>query len=436
MLNMFKQVMCAAVFSSSWAGAGDCDWAPLGTGVGPAAYATAVLTDGQAVYGGSISLAGSLEVDFITQWDGASWQPIGGGVNGFVRTILAMPDGGFVAGGQFTHAGGMPASLVARWDGTQWSAFGQGLDAGSCRDLLWTSTNKLIASGTFLQADGLPAWGIARWDGSVWTKMGNRSLGGGFSGHFGSGNTPTFVLCLAEMPNGDIIAGGNFTHADNLSSPGIARWNGLSWSPLGSGTTGTVRAMTVLPDGRLLVAGLFGSAGGVPCNGLAIWDGSSWSAMGDGLNGVSNSSPFALETTAQGMVVMSGAFDMVDSVPVNNIAILDPSTGEWSALGSGMIPSFQTSVFDVAVDPHGVIYAGGQFASAGGHNDAWNATVFDCGAGCPADLTGEGDLDFFDVSVFLNAFAASDQIADFVDDDILDFFDVQSFLQAFAAGCP
>lgn len=55
---------------------------------------------------------------------------------------------------------------------------------------------------------------------------------------------------------------------------------------------------------------------------------------------------------------------------------------------------------------------------------------------CFADLTNDGQLNFFDVQAFLNAFAAHEDIADFVDDDEFNFFDVQAFLQAFAAGCP
>lgn len=57
-------------------------------------------------------------------------------------------------------------------------------------------------------------------------------------------------------------------------------------------------------------------------------------------------------------------------------------------------------------------------------------------ADCPADFTGEGELNFFDVQAFLQAFSSMDQSADFVDDDVFNFFDVQAFLQAFAAGCP
>lgn len=55
---------------------------------------------------------------------------------------------------------------------------------------------------------------------------------------------------------------------------------------------------------------------------------------------------------------------------------------------------------------------------------------------CPADLTGDGNLDFFDVSAFLTAYNAMDPIADFTGDGMFNFFDVSAFLQAFQAGCP
>ena len=55
---------------------------------------------------------------------------------------------------------------------------------------------------------------------------------------------------------------------------------------------------------------------------------------------------------------------------------------------------------------------------------------------CPADFTGDGIINFFDVSAFLQLFGAQDPEADFTDDGIWNFFDVSAFLQAFAAGCP
>ena len=56
-----------------------------------------------------------------------------------------------------------------------------------------------------------------------------------------------------------------------------------------------------------------------------------------------------------------------------------------------------------------------------------------CGA---ADMNQSGTLDFFDVSVFLGAFASNDPVADFSGDGVFDFFDVSGFLGYFQAGCP
>jgi len=55
---------------------------------------------------------------------------------------------------------------------------------------------------------------------------------------------------------------------------------------------------------------------------------------------------------------------------------------------------------------------------------------------CLADLSGDGMLDFFDVSAFLTAYLENDLVADFNNDSTLDFFDVSEFLSAFADGCP
>jgi len=57
------------------------------------------------------------------------------------------------------------------------------------------------------------------------------------------------------------------------------------------------------------------------------------------------------------------------------------------------------------------------------------------GADCAPDMNTDDTLDFFDVQIFLQAFAVEDPAADFVDDGDFNFFDVQAFLQAFAAGC-
>ncbi len=55
---------------------------------------------------------------------------------------------------------------------------------------------------------------------------------------------------------------------------------------------------------------------------------------------------------------------------------------------------------------------------------------------CPADLTGDGLLDFFDISAFLSAYNAQDPAADFDNNGVYDFFDVSAFLNAYNSGCP
>jgi len=55
-------------------------------------------------------------------------------------------------------------------------------------------------------------------------------------------------------------------------------------------------------------------------------------------------------------------------------------------------------------------------------------------SGNPADINGDGNLDFFDVSEFLALFGAQDPQADFTGDGTWDFFDVSAFLAAFSAG--
>ena len=72
---------------------------------------------------------------------------------------------------------------------------------------------------------------------------------------------------------------------------------------------------------------------------------------------------------------------------------------------------------------------------AGSDTNAIVVLVPDTGV-CPADLTGDGALDFFDVSVFLNAYNAMTSSADFNGDGVFNFFDVSAFLNAFNAGCP
>jgi hypothetical protein len=101
------------------------------------------------------------------------------------------------------------------------------------------------------------------------------------------------VSALAVYDDGArpaLYAGGGFTSAGRVVTHGIAKWNGSSWSALGSGVMvfPTVSALAVFDDGggpALYAGGSFTNAGGVRANHIAKWNGSSWSALGSGDEG-------------------------------------------------------------------------------------------------------------------------------------------------------
>ncbi len=59
-----------------------------------------------------------------------------------------------------------------------------------------------------------------------------------------------------------------------------------------------------------------------------------------------------------------------------------------------------------------------------------------CTIWCPADLNGDGVLNFVDVSAFVSLFGNGNVMADFNGDGVLNFVDVSAFVSAFGAGCP
>src|SRR5262245_7961606 len=211
------------------------------------------------------------------------WLPTFGappGANDFVQAQAVYDDGDGPAlyiGGRFYNAGGVSTSRVARWDGVRWSALGSDV----LNDMVETlavhddgSGPALFAGGSFTTAGSLTVNRIARWNGSSWS-----ALGTGMNG---------LVLALAEFDDGSgpaLYAGGTFNQAGGVPAFRVARWDGTSWSPVGSGLTGLVNALCVYDDGggpALYAGGTFTTVGG---SRIARWDGTSWSALGSGLNG-------------------------------------------------------------------------------------------------------------------------------------------------------
>ncbi len=160
--------------------------------------------------------------------------------------------------------------------------------------------------------------------------------------------------------SGNLYVGGNFTLVGDVVANGIAKWDGTSWSALGSGMNLQVAVLAVSGT-KLYAGGYFTKAGGSPANYIAQWDGSSWSALGSGMGGKLDSYVVALAVSGSD-VYAGGGFTTAGGIAATNIAHWNGSS--WTALGSG-INGANAVVSALAVSGSSV-YAGGIFTTAGG----------------------------------------------------------------------
>src|SRR5947208_1187840 len=87
------------------------------------------------------------------------------------------------------------------------------------------------------------------------------------------------VHAIAAGGSGNLYIGGAFSIVGDVFAANIAKWDGSSWSALGSGLKGAVVAVAV--SGSNVYAGSsFTAPGGSFGNYVAKWNGSNWSALG------------------------------------------------------------------------------------------------------------------------------------------------------------
>jgi hypothetical protein len=356
-------------------------WHPLGSGVAGNVYRIAA--SGNDVYAsGTFSSAGGVPAHNIAKWDGTNWSALSSGLTGFTNGIasviaftLLVDDSKLYVGGVFTNAGGIDAMNIACWDGTRWAALGSGLGLGNGVDVVATLLKRngvLYAGGGFGTAGGLGVTNIAKWDGVSWMPVGN-------SLQPYSLTNGGLVYALTEW-RGDLYAGGRFTNPAGVIVGGIARWDGAAWLETGGdlsvvGGGASVIGMAAGADGRLYVGGFFGAAGDIAANNLARWDGASWSGFGGG-QGASLSLRAILVHGSE--LFVGGLFTSVGDVPASRVARWDGT--RWTALGSGVKGINQglgTAVSALAHDGQ-YLYVGGTFTNAGGITASniarWNGT--------------------------------------------------------------
>lgn len=342
---------------------------------------TTVPLCGAILSSGAIVIAGSGSTT-VARWNGTTWAPVGA-ITGQANALLALPGDHLLVGGPVLS--GPDTAGVSHWDGSAWRALGNagwqadsarvtGLPngdfvasmnrgdssflgirsangwtpigaAGRVRALATLPNGHVIAGGEFFSVNFVQALRVARWDGSTWGP-----LGAGISALAGH-----HVAALAVTPAGELIAGGRFTTAGGIGAQNIARWNGQSWAPLGPGLNNTVRHLAVLPDGNIVASGDFLADGaGNPRNRIARWNGSAWLPLGNGLSQTASD----LATTPDGRVLVGGLQTMPGGQfghPLfAHVWTWDGSI--WQPIG-GII-----NVARVTTTPTGDVIAGGTFS--------------------------------------------------------------------------
>jgi hypothetical protein len=185
---------------------------------------------------------------------------------------MAVLNNEIYIGGWFSTPpdGAAPTQGLLKWNGTTWVSVAKFTGAVNT---IGTFGGRLYVGGGFKTVNGMPANAIASFDGSSWS-----ALGDGIAG------SPTDSGTVQAMTyvNGDLYVGGHFTTAGASVVANIARWDGSTWSGLGSGVENLTDLETDGTD--LYAAGYNLYTIGTNIVRFARWDGSQWNALGDAAN--------------------------------------------------------------------------------------------------------------------------------------------------------
>jgi hypothetical protein len=418
-----NQLVAAGVLKGGAALWNGSTWSNYGTGFNHSINAVEHLPNGDVIVAGLFETAPGIAARHVARFDGSAWHALGAGLDFVPGSLLALPDSTLLAAGTFVPSGVGPVEhRVARWDGTAWSTVTTNFKA---YDLALLPSGVVIAAGQQSLVGGV--YTLA---GSSWT-----ILGGPFATGIGFGAPST----VGVLPNGHIVAGGNFETANGVFAPNVAEWDGTAWNAMGSGVGNpfnfdTVYSLTVLTNGDVIVAGQFPDDNNFTIlNNVARWNGSAWVPVGTGFPG---GLIFSLSSLPDNSIVAAGP--IADAVSVWD-------GGGWGALG----PTIQGGASVVHALPNGNIAMGGTFVFVGGSVSA-NFAIYGCPTpACPADVddgsgtgTPDGGVTIDDLIYYLSLFELGDIGADLDDgsgtgtpDGGVTIDDLIFYLTHFEAGC-
>jgi hypothetical protein len=221
--------------------------------------------------------------------------------------------------------------------------------------------------------------------------------------HLGGGATAgtpalngTVSALNTDRPN-TLYVGGSFTAAGGVAGADrIAAWNGTTWSAVSSAgsqiANGLVDAIAYdSVTGKLFVGGTFTNAGGdANADFLAAWNGTSWAPFCSGAaNPPITATVYALQIIGRTLYVAGAFADGAGIASADRIVACNLDTGAASSTVLDVAHAFSGTVYALAADSNGDLYAGGGFTDLGGDPSADNVAYLD-GTGWHAMGSGAG----------------------------------------------
>jgi hypothetical protein len=268
------------------------------------------------------------------------------GVNYYVNALACDKEGNLYVGGIFNLAGGIRVNAIAKWNGKNWSALGRGITIKGVTEatvyaLALDEAGNLYAGGNFSQAGEVPTSGIAKWDGKSWSALGSGCAG------------TVYTLIIDKA--GALYMGGSLAQVGSTGAKYLAKWDGSNWSKMDEGFNGSVAALALDDKGNLYAGGSMRHAGTESVFYIAKWDGSNWSALGKGFDNVVD----ALRIDKDGNLYAGGHFRKTEDRKCY-VAKWDGTA--WSTMGNNI----KGVIYALVLDGANELYAGGSFSKGEG----------------------------------------------------------------------
>lgn len=205
---------------------------------------------------------------------------------------------------------------------------------------------ELFVGGYFTTAGAAYTPGIARWNGTHFRPV-------------GEGLTPTNLAVVAVTAlavfDGALYAGGQFARSGTIPLPGLARWNGTNWAALPEVAAADVRQLLV-HDQALFVVGALQFAGDTNRYGVARWTGASWTTFD---SRIAPSAVVGCLAVRGNEVFISGGFENISGAPIAYNA-------RWDGAAWQVLPGLTNQGFWSLAVHEGSLYGSGSFTGIGG----------------------------------------------------------------------